>query len=141
MSVELGLGWIVSIDTTGTPTWGELPNQRAGKLTLDRDSTEINTKQNAGWRDFLTHIRGWSIPVDGFADPTDVVMAFILESVAFATEVDITVPVQIANEGGDVYTGDAVLESVEIDMPMDAPVTYSFTLKGRGALDYTPRTP
>lgn len=143
MSVELGLGWIVSVDTADsevTPVWAALPNQRTGKLTLDRDSVEINTKQNAGWRDFISHIRGWSIPVEGFGDEDDTAMLFLVDSKALAASVDVQVQVKLENTDGDTYIGWAVLDSLELDAPMDGPLTYSVTFKGKGELDLTRAT-
>lgn len=141
MSVELGLQWLVALDTNDTypssPNWVNLPNQKTGDLELDREHVEINTKQDAGWKKRITHSRDWSIPVSGFGDEDDSAINFLFDTKALGATVDVYVYVRLTNTDGDTYIGQAVIDSLKLTAPQDGPVEYSFACKGHGALTLT----
>lgn len=141
MSVELGLGWLVAIDTNDTypttPNWVTLPNQKTGDLELDREHVEINTKQDAGWKKRITHSRDWSIPVSGYGDEDDAAILFLVDTKALGSSVDVYAFVKLTNADGDTYIGQGVIDGLKLSAPQDGPVEYSCTFKAHGALTLT----
>lgn len=132
MSVETGLSWKLAIDTTGTPTYTDFPNQTTCDVEYPRNDAAVNHKDNSGWEDYITISRGLTISCSGFVDEDNAAITYLVDTEMLGSTTDVTETVQLTNTDGDTLVADVSIESFSIEAPFDAPATYTVSFKGRG---------
>lgn len=105
----------------------------SGDITVSQSSRDVTTKDSVGWMEVLYGLKEWGVSGDGLvaldaAFATEELIDLILNST------DVTVRFT-TNVSGDTYwTGSAIAESVDVSSPNEETPTFSFSLKGNGAL-------
>lgn len=140
MAKKTGIDVLVYVDTAdvadpvgGAPTWVLLPEQEGAELSIERDETNANTKQNDGWRDAASIGRGWSLSCSGYSDPNDAAFLFLLDTKHLGTLLDVTINVKIENGDGDTLIGKASLGAFKESYDIGGFIPYSAEFSGRGA--------
>ena len=117
-------------------------------LSIAIDTPDASTKQSLGWADEIGGQKSWSLTTDGLATVVPGTVATYvttaeLNALAIArtavtvkfTTVDNSTVGGITPVTGDViYSGSAFIESVDMTVDMENPVTYSVSFKGTGVL-------
>jgi predicted secreted protein len=114
----------------GTPT--KIAHTNSAKISYKHDVRNIDTKDTAGWQEFLEGMRGCTGEVSGLIafDDTNGGTA-LLSSLTGRTTIDLVFKTGVT--GDKTFTGEAYVTSWEIDSPdQESNVTYSasFTFTG-----------
>lgn len=107
-----------------------LGSQKDASLSISAKEIDVSDKTTGGWDTFLVGNRAWEISCDCIALFDDAAQDGIIDDSIDGS----TVEVIIAHGENIVYTGTAVISSVELTGPKDDVSTASFTLKGASAL-------
>lgn len=105
-------------------------------LTTNQNLFDTTTKDDAGWETHGNGMRGWTISGDGKYDtagsgitPDEILAAIIGRTadtvIKFATDI----PTAAAG-----WTGNGTFQDCNITAQMEDAVTFTFTIKGNGAL-------
>lgn len=140
MATEIGLGWFLEVDTTGSGGWEKLPGQIDGTLDLGGGSViEVNNKDNQGYVSRLRVSRDVLCSVSGDGDEDSAAAIYLMQTVAMGAETHVEFPVRVTNNDGDTWEWTALLESYSFQFPAADKVTYdsSFPIAS-GAPTYTP---
>lgn len=127
MSATKILGVDVLIKTDGEI----LGSQKDASLSISAKEIDVSDKTTGGWDTFLVGNRAWEISCDCIALDSDAAQNAIVDDALAGT----TVTVIFSHGDNMVYTGSAVVASVELTGPKDDVSTAAFSLKGASALD------
>jgi predicted secreted protein len=101
-------------------------------FTLNNEQLEVTCKDNDGARQYILGGQDWNFTVggifqfdnNGIDDLTDIAINKTTVTVRFGTDVV-----------GDFFLeGDAIISTINITSPLNAPVTYTATLQGTGPI-------
>jgi predicted secreted protein len=110
-------------------------------LSVKANLPDASDKESLGWANHIGGQMSWSIKTDGLATvvPTD--SKYVVGDIftALTGRTSVTVKFTTYSGGavitGDLYwTGSAFVESLDMTADMEAPVTYSASFTGTGAL-------
>ena len=130
-------------DTTGTTT--PLAFSTSASLSINVDTREISSKDSGYWKDFIAGKISWEASTDGLlsyglsgsTSSVDVLFTKLLarESVyvKFATTSG-TTPAWTVNSSKKVFTGKAIITSLELTASDNESSTYTISLTGSEAL-------
>ena len=108
-----------------------LGSQKDASLSVSAKEIDVSDKTTGGWDTFLVGNRAWEISCDCIALFDDTAQNATIDGALAGTAATV-----IFSHGSNVvYTGSAVISSVELTGPKDDVSTASFTLKGASALD------
>ena len=127
-----GQDWLLQVNTNtvASPVWTDIGGQRG--LSLDRNMDEIDTtdKNNAGHKESLPGLRGWSIDLDGLVEFDNGFAE--LESVWETNHK--RAHIRLVRSDAVTYTGQATMTSLVMDAPLDDAATCSVSFTGAEAL-------
>jgi len=128
------LGVYVSEDSGAT--YDLVAHARNATLSLNSDEIDITTKDSSAWKEILDGQKSWSVSVDGLItydtesdkDQADDLAALLIAgtqiTLKFSTDVT----------GDTKYTGNAFVQSIELNAADNDASSYSATFGGNGAL-------
>lgn len=115
-----------------TPT--KVAHTNSAKISYKHDIRNIDTKDTAGWQEFLEGMRGATGECSGLVamDDTNGGIALLTSLTGRTT---ISMVFKTAVTGDKVFTGTAYVTSLEVDSPdQEANVTYSASFTFTGAV-------
>ena len=101
-------------------------------LHFAQQSIDVTSRDNNTWEDFITGRRGWTIDFEGMYIYSDVAYKVLQNHFTDQTPTAITVIVTMPD--AKTFTGEAILESMDLNAPYDDVLSISGTLKGQGSL-------
>ena len=101
-------------------------------LHFTQQTIDVTSRDNNAWDDFLVGRRGWSVDFEGMYIYSDVGYKVLQNHYTDLSPAAITVVITMPDS--KTFTGEAVLESMDLNMPYEDALTISGTLKGQGAL-------
>lgn len=107
-------------------------------LSLNSDTIDITTKDSSGWAQFMGGLNSWDVSGDAYftqASGTDERAAAYVVNTMISKSV-ITVALYTSPfQSGDLYfSGSGIFTSVEISGGVEEAASFSFGIKGVGAL-------
>jgi TP901-1 family phage major tail protein len=134
-----GINFLIQINkgTDASPNFITVGGQRGGKLNHSADAIDVTAKDSLGFKEFEYGFHEWDIAGDGVLIEDDEAFK-LLEDAFFANE---KVNIQMLTQGGNKYSGRAVISDFPIDAPYKDTATYNIKFKGDGKLIKTPVTP
>lgn len=109
---------------------------RSCSISMNTAMADCTTKDNDGYSESIPTTRSWECSVDGLGVWNSNIKEF-MAAFQNKTALDIKFKPREVATGDLVYSGKAFIESLEISGEMEDGVTYSVSLKGTGALDFT----
>jgi len=105
-------------------------------LNIDQASTSAVCKASAAWDDDVDGRKSWSMDVSGFIqyDSTNPITAIVTAMLAQSGGTGIPVAFGTLVAGDPLYTGKAAIRGLKMEAGVDGAATYSFQMKGKGAL-------
>lgn len=102
-------------------------------LSVSVDLPDATNKDSSRWEEHIRGNRSWTVTAEGL---TDFATSFGVNGMfdEINTGDGVTLEFTTNVSGDSNWTGTANVESMDIDSPQGAPVTYSVTFKGTGAL-------
>lgn len=128
-----GVDVLVKIETTTPGTYTVIGGQSGATLNRETNLIEVTSKDDGQWASSVPGVRSWSVDCEGFMVASDAALDK-LENIWLANG---TVKVEIALPSGKKYSGNALIESLPLEMPADDAVSFSLSLTGTGALTIT----
>lgn len=101
-------------------------------LHFTQQSIDVTSRDNNTWEDFITGRRGWTVDFEGMYIYTDVGYKVLQNHFTDLTPAAITVIITMPD--AKTFTGEAILESMDLNAPYDDVLSISGTLKGQGTL-------
>jgi Predicted secreted protein len=121
----------------GTGTTTPIAYSRNCSLALSVNLANATTKTNEGWEESIPTTKSWSIDTDGLGVWNENIKEFVA---AFDSRLPLQVtfrPSTIVSGVTQTYKGEAYIESLDIEAPMEDGLTYKLSLKGSGKLNTT----
>lgn len=122
----------IGTGSTATPiAWS-----RNCSVSMSTNMADATTKSNDGWQESIPTTKSWSIDTDGLGVWNENIKDFM-------QIFDDRTPIQISFKPRNIvtddmiYSGEAFIESLDIEAPMEDGVTFKVSLKGSGKLDFT----
>jgi len=106
------------------------------ELTIDRDNPDASTEGSAGWTEHIGGAGSWSMSCNGLVDWTTTSGADELAAKIIA-RASLTLKFSTEVSGDTYFTGTGSISSYSISAPKEAPVSYSVSFTGNGALTQT----
>lgn len=131
-----GIDFLVHVNT-GTdilPVYTKVGGQRGATLNRSAETLETTSKDSAGFKEFESAFKEWSIEADGLLVEADEGFKALEEAFMGSKKVK----VQVATTSGSKYEGLAIITDLPLEMPYDDMATYSVTLQGSGTLTKNP---
>lgn len=126
MAVGHGLSGVLK---SGSNTVGQLQNIKAGtKINLDSKAVMGDT-----WDTFLTGLSTGQVSADCLFDPADTLGQ---EGLTLGASVTLNVYPQGSSTGKKYLIVPALVESIDVDVPMNGPVKRSFGARVNGAVTW-----
>lgn len=101
-------------------------------FTLTNDTVEVTCKDFDGKKQFELGAQDWNMSVGGIFQFDNVGIDDLLDLAIAQTQFTIRFGTEVI---GDFYLqGECLITNVQIDSPLNAPVTYSATLQGTGPI-------
>lgn len=122
-----GLDILISIGTTA------IGGQRNGTISTSSNVIDVSNKNSGDWVENISGAKDWGSSLDGLYYVDDEGQKAAIQAYLKATEVD----VKVAKGESAMFTGKALITSLDIDAPYDDAATYSMELTGTGALAFT----
>lgn len=120
-----GIGGAVKLGTTkvaGIENW---------KLSVKGNLVDITSFDSAGWEEYLATTKGWELSFEGVLAEGDTTgQDVVLDAMVDGTVLSIT----LDKAPSSSYTGDVLIESVEIDTSVKDKIKLSIKSKGTGPL-------
>jgi TP901-1 family phage major tail protein len=130
-----GVDAVIQVEATTPGTYVTLAGQRGASLSESAETIDVTSKSSGGAYEYDYGLYGWTMSMDG---------AYVLGNAEFlklrdAMRNKTKVKVKWSETGskGAIYSGDALVTSMELDAPYDAETTYSFELQGTGVITTT----
>ena len=127
--------------TVTTPAPLRFAHADSSSISFSNSLIDVTTKDSDSWEEMITGRKSFTISASGLADFDDVTSATSTEQfsdLALAgTLVAFTFQRPATNlTAGDLegWSGEAFIESFDVDAPSDDKVTFSVSLKGTGPL-------
>jgi len=110
----------------------------ANSMSIDKTIIDVTNKSSNGWREKISGVKNWTMSATAMFDPAATEgLQQIFDD--FTNDPAVTVsmgpPTPVA--GDIVYSGTAIVASIEKTADFDAAAEYSFTLEGTGELTQT----
>jgi len=129
-NVVNGDNFIIEVDGTA------IAHSTSGSLSISSDLPDATTKDSGGWTENFAGNNSFSGSSDGLVSFVETVGLKDLTALQIAKTV-VTIKMTTNVVGQDEYEGEARISDVSIDSPQGAPVTYSLSFDGCGALTQT----
>jgi TP901-1 family phage major tail protein len=111
---------------------------RSCSLSLSTEMVDITTKDSVGnWGESMPTSKSWSMSVEGLAMWNEQSVGKMYSAFTNRTLLDIQLKRSLGLTGEIQFTGQAWLESYDLEGGQDEAVTYSISLTGCGALTQT----
>lgn len=127
MAVINGTSLVIYIDGTAV---GSAQNH---SITMNNALRNITTKDSAGFEESLDGLVSWSCSGDGLLDLSDSNNVTDLTALLLAGTA-VTIRYTTNTSGEEYWTGSGLMESIDMTSPTEDNVSYSFSIKGTGAL-------
>lgn len=101
-------------------------------LHFTQQTIDVTSRDNNAWEDFIGGRRGWSVDFEGMYIYTDVGYKVLQNHYTDLSPTAITVVITMPD--AKTFTGEAILESMDLNAPYDDVLSVSGTLKGQGTL-------
>ena len=118
----------VNTGTTQSPVWTKVGGQKNATLSEERDTIEMTSKDNDGYRTFEPSLGAWAVSADGLYIADDAGYLALQEAMREGEKVK----VQLWKGVSVFFEGLGVLTSSELEMPYDDGATYSVEIQGSG---------
>jgi predicted secreted protein len=109
-----------------------LAESQSCALHFAQSTIDATSKDSDAWGDFLAGLKEWSVDFSAAYIHDDVAKKVLVNHFTNSSPAALTLIVTMPD--GETYTGEAVLESMDIDGPNNELCTLSGSLKGKGAL-------
>jgi len=105
-------------------------------LSLNQALRSSVNKDDGGWEKSLHGARSWSLSGDSeFAFDSDYGIDDLVDAIISRTTLTVMLSTEIS--GDYKFSGSALLESIELSAGTEENATYSFSMKGTGAISRT----
>jgi predicted secreted protein len=101
-------------------------------LHFSQASIDVTSRDNNTWEDFIAGRRGWTVDFEGMYIYTDVGYKVLQNH--FTDQSPAALTLIITMPDAKTFTGEAILESMDLNAPYDDVLSISGTLKGQGTL-------
>lgn len=98
------------------------------------DEIDTTTRSSGGWKEFIQGLKEWDIDAGHLYVPSDAQILALQNAFLNGT----VVAVEVEDPDGNNWSGNAIVTNISDAEPLDNAVMISVTLKGTGALTYTP---
>jgi TP901-1 family phage major tail protein len=116
--------------TDATPTWTVVGAQRGATLSIAAETIETTHKLSGGYKTFEYSFTEWTIEAEGVYVPDDTAYQRLRDALLNKEKIK----VRWTEGGTDVYEGQVIVSSMEVEGAYDAEATYSLELTGTGAI-------
>jgi predicted secreted protein len=105
---------------------------KAQDVELPMTATEVDTstRDGAGWKSFIQGLKEWGATIDHLWVPSNAAYQALRDAFLNGTEI----AVEFEDDGGDGFSGNALVMGLTLGQPLDDAVTIPITIKGNGAL-------
>ena len=148
MAILNGTAYVVKLgDTAGSEVL--FADQTEGSISMNMETRDITTKESAGYRELLGGLRSASLSFSGLVDSALTAegdLAFLMDHITgHATAADARQPTNVVfgfDAGTDttandsLFSGEALITSIEVSAGTEDNVTVSATLEFTGAITY-----
>lgn len=124
--------FVLSVKTNGS--YETLAEQTSTGLLRSLDEADATSKDSLQWHEGLPVIRNWSFECEANLIEDDAALLALEDDYDNLTLADVRITTPAAN----TYTGQATVETLDMDGPHDGIVSVSIVLKGSGALVKAP---
>lgn len=132
MGLKTGLSAKITVKK-GQSTATEVAYVSGVSLETSVNLAEIKSL-GAKWIERVSGIRDWSVDIDGYVDTTDTGQKALFEALEESSSVEVMVYLDDDETTPVTLTGNALIESLSIDVAPDDAHAISASLKGNGAL-------
>lgn len=101
-------------------------------LHFTQQTIDVTSRDNNAWEDFIVGRRGWTVDFEGMYIYSDVAYKCLQNHYTDLSPTAITVVITMPD--AKTFTGEAILESMDLNAPYDDVASISGTLKGQGTL-------
>jgi len=150
MGILNGTVYVVSLGASGSEV--QFADQTEGSLSLSMETRDVTTKESSGYRELLGGLRSASLSFSGLVDSTltaSADLAFLVDMVTGhataanareTTNVIFGFDATATGDSDSLFTGEALVTSVEVSAGTEDNVTVSATLEFTGAITYADDT-
>jgi TP901-1 family phage major tail protein len=131
-------GTLIAIykDISGTLT--KIANATSNSFDITADMIDVTNKDSAGWKEFITGEKGYTMSIEGIFEEDGSVGAGALSWKDVITDLTAGTSVTIvmtSNVSGDIkLSGAAFFSNLNLSAPNNDKATFTATIQGTGAL-------
>lgn len=131
-------GTLIAIykDISGTLT--KIANATSNGFDITADMIDVTNKDSAGWKEFITGEKGYTMSIEGIFEEDGSVGAGALSWKDVITDLTAGTSVTIvmtSNVSGDIkLSGSAFFSNLNLSAPNNDKATFTATIQGTGAL-------
>ena len=116
----------------------QIDDLTANSLSMDKTIIDVTNKSSNGWREKIVGVKNWTMSATAMFDASateGMVQAFadFTAGTVVALKFGPTTP----TTGDVIYSGNAIVSTIEQTADFDSAVEYSLTFEGTGALTET----